>query len=111
MFRKFHHLLPLMNEKIRTISESGLLTKWMKDSKRVNKKNPLSNEADSGKGGHGSAQMKLRLEHVEGAFIVVIIGLTVAFVVFLLEHITRLLIKHKKKERMALKLESWFFDA
>lgn len=29
MFRKFHHLLPIINEKIRVIAESGLLKKWL----------------------------------------------------------------------------------
>lgn len=91
MFRRFHYLLPIINEKIRAISESGLLTKWQKDSFKSRK--TMSSDA---KGGHGSVQMKLRLDHVEGAFLVVLIGLSIAFIIFLIELLIHWLIKKKK---------------
>lgn len=62
MFRKFHHLLPVINEKIRAIAESGLLTKWQIDSKNSGKKKNKI-EVSTKTEGHGSQQMKLRLEH------------------------------------------------
>lgn len=100
MFRRFHYFLPVINEKIRAISESGLLTKWQKDSTRSRK----IATADV-KGGHGSVQMKLRLDHVEGAFLVVLIGLSIAFIVFLLELLIHWLIKKKKSQRILKTME------
>lgn len=101
MFQRFHHLLPTINEKIRAIAESGLLTKWQKESQRMASKS-LVNE-----GGHGSKQMKLRLEHVQGAFLVVLIGLSVSFAVFLLELLTQWLLRTKKSLRFLKTMESF----
>lgn len=100
MFRRFHHFLPIINEKIRAVCESGLLTKWQKDSTKSLK--VVSTDA---KGGHGSVQMKLRLDHVEGAFLVVIIGLSIAFVLFLFELLIHWLIKKKKSHRILKTME------
>lgn len=103
MFRKFHHLLPTINDKIRAIAESGLLTKWQKDSKSAGMKTVVK-EAD--KGGHGGGKlMKLRYEHVEGAFLVVLIGLSISFVAFLLELLTRWLVEKKKPHRFVRAME------
>jgi len=88
MFRKFHHLLPMINEKIRTIAESGLLSKWEMDSVKTSKEQDIS----SG-GGHGSTQIKLALEHVEGAFILVMIGLFLSFAVFVAEYYVHWIVK------------------
>lgn len=96
LFRKFHHLLPTINEKIRSIAESGLLMKWQKESLRVG----LSESSDG-------ALMTLQLEHVEGAFLVVLIGLIVAFVVFLLELLTHWLIRKKESMRILKTIESF----
>lgn len=92
MFRKFHHLLPIINEKIRSISESGLLGKWRKDSDG----GIMENERENSASAQGSSQMKLRLEHVEGAFLVVVIGLGIASVAFALEWIVYWLVHSKK---------------
>lgn len=111
MFQRFHHLLPIINDKIRGIAETGLLTKWQKDS-AGSKQNGLS-DAGNGKGGHGSVQMRLRLEHVEGAFLVVLIGLSISFVVFLLELLMPWLIKkkHEKSHRILKTIESFLCHA
>lgn len=109
MFQRFHHLLPVINEKIRSISESGLLTKWQKDSTKGSK-DSIIKKGD--KGGHGgSVQMILRLEHVEGAFLVVLIGLAIAFVVFLLELLTHWLVKNKHSHRILKTMESFLCHA
>lgn len=100
LFRKFHHLLPTINEKIRSIAESGLLMKWQKESLRVG----LSESSDG-------ALMTLQLEHVEGAFLVVLIGLIVAFVVFLLELLTHWLIRKKESMRILKTIESFLCHA
>lgn len=108
LFRKFHHLREIINLKIRVISESGLLSKWQKDVQRASRKD-MSNDKEKAKGGHGgSVQMKLRLEHVEGAFIVVLIGLGVAFVVFLLELYAQRLVKSGKRQRIVERFEKLF---
>lgn len=106
LFRKFHHLLPTINEKIRSIAESGLLMKWQKESLRVG----LSDSSDDTNKGDG-ALMTLQLEHVEGAFLVVLIGLSVAFVVFLLELLTHWLISKKESMRILKTIESFLCHA
>jgi hypothetical protein len=64
MFKKFYHLLPIINEKIRVIAETGLLAKWQIDSKNLAKKKNKG-EVNTNSGGHGGKQMKLRVEHGE----------------------------------------------
>lgn len=110
MFQRFHHLLPTFNEKIRVIAESGLLTKWQKDSNRAGL---TSSGNGDNKGGHGSILKKLRLEHVEGAFLVVLIGLSISFIVFLLELVTERLSrrKNKKYQRFLKTMESFLCHA
>lgn len=98
MFRRFHYLLPIINEKIRAIGESGLLTKWQRDSTKAGF--GAVGNADKNKDSHGSVQIKLKVEHVVGAFLAVLIGLGIAFIVFLLELLIHWLIKKKKCHRM-----------
>lgn len=81
IFRKFYHLLPMINENIRIIAESGLLSKWEVDSLKVGKKE----EDPSASSGHGSKTIKLSIEHVEGAFYLVTMGLGLSLLVFGLE--------------------------
>jgi len=109
MFQRFHHLLPRINEKIRYISESGLLTKWVQDTERSRSK--VSNKNKDGKASE-SVQMKLRVEHVEGAFLVVIIGLSIAFIAFCLEWLVYWLRnKRKNNSRFVVSLENVFCHA
>lgn len=81
MFRRHHPLLWTMNEKIRAISESGLLSKWEKENTLVGNEEEGSKDGSSG----GGKQMKLRLDHVQGAFILLCIGLGIAGLSFLSE--------------------------
>lgn len=61
--------------------------KWQKENSRE-----AATYENKG-GGHGDGkQMKLRLDHVEGAFFIAMIGLGVSFVVFLLELLTSWLV-------------------
>lgn len=101
MFRRHHPLLLPMNEKIRAIAESGLLSKWEKEkfqkaeTSSSSKNNDDENVATDG---DGNKQMKLRLDHVQGAFLLLLIGLTISFVAFLFELFTsRLRAKANKK--------------
>lgn len=109
MFRRFHYLLPIINEKIRAIGESGLLTKWQKDSRKGHAS--AMEEADKNIDSHGSVQIKLQLEHVVGAFLAVLIGLGIAFIVFLLELLIHWLIKKKKCHRILKTMESFLCHA
>lgn len=97
MFRRFHHLLPTINEKIRSISESGLLMKWQKDGRK--------GMGEGGKNDDG-VQMILRVENVEGAFLITLIGLAIALVVFLLELLTHWVVKTKPSHRFLESMES-----
>lgn len=78
--RRDHHLLSRMNRNIRGILEAGLLNKWQADSQRESDLSSVSivTEEDSG-------QIVLKVQHVQGAFYVLIVGLFVAFVIYLLE--------------------------
>lgn len=109
MFRRFHYLLPIINEKIRVIGESGLLSKWQKDSTKG--LSSTLDDADKNKDSHGSVQIKLQVEHVVGAFLAVLIGLALAFIVFLLELLTHWLIKKKKSHRFLKTMESFLCHA
>lgn len=109
MFRRFHYLLPIINEKIRAIGESGLLMKWQKDSTLA--RSDAMGNGDKNKGSHGSVQIKLQLEHVVGAFLAVLIGLSIALVVFLLELLIHWLIKKKKCHRILKTMESFLCHA
>lgn len=75
LFRKFHHLLTIVDEKIRVILESGLLSKWEMDSVKTKTFQTTMSSA-------GEPQVKLALEHVEGAFVTIIIGLIFCLVLF-----------------------------
>lgn len=87
MFRRYHPLLLTMNEKIRAISESGLLSKWEKENTIIGKGDGENNDGKSkNEGGHGGGQqMKLRLDHVQGAFILLSIGVLISGTMFLFE--------------------------
>lgn len=92
----------MINENIRAILESGLLSKWELDSIKIGRKK-VSGE---GGGGHGSGpQIKLSVEHVEGAFILVIIGLSISLIVFLLEMLVSHMIRRRKYEKVLRKVE------
>ena len=104
LFRKFHHLLSMIDEKIRVILESGLLSKWEMDSVKTKK----STGGSSSAGGHGDGpQIKLAVEHVEGAFFTIIIGLTVCLLVFIIECIVHHMVVNQKYERIMRKIESF----
>lgn len=102
LFKKFHHLLPMIDAKIRTIAESGLLSKWELDSLKISKKEDVL----SASGSHRTGQIKLALEHVEGAFFMVIIGLAFSFVVFLMECLVHRMVTRKKNLKVLKKLEN-----
>lgn len=104
MFRRNHPLLQTMNEKIRAISESGLLGKWEKENKVVSKsKNSKNNEG----GGDDSSRRKLRLDHVQGAFLLLLIGLSVSLVAFVVELFASRLSRNANKGNQSNK----FFNA
>jgi hypothetical protein len=105
LFRKFHHLLPMINEKIRTILESGLLSKWELDSVKSGKKKSVDSGGGGGHGG-GGPQVKLAYEHVEGAFLLIMIGLAASLVLFAIELTVSFLLKRKKYERVLRKVEN-----
>jgi hypothetical protein len=97
LFRKFHHLLPMIDENIRVILESGLLTKWEMDS---NKK-----AASVSTGHEGEPQIKLAVEHVEGAFFTIIVGLSLCLLVFIIECVVHHMVKAKICEKFMKKVE------
>jgi hypothetical protein len=103
LFRKYLYLVPIINEKIRVISEAGLLTKWERDSlKRASKVVTTSSNSP-----HGSAQIKLSIEHVQGAFMIVGIGLGLALVVFIIELFTFDAINSFGRTKLLQKIESF----
>ena len=112
LVKKNYHLLSKINENIRIISESGLLSKWQKDSEQIDAFNDeLTNTNKNNNNPHGSVQMKLKMEHVEGAFLLVIIGLVLSTLVFFMELFTFWLSKKKKHNKMINKFENLFCHA
>lgn len=81
--RKDHHILTRMNRNIRGILEAGLLSKWQADSQRESDLSADSTEDDDDNG-----TIVLKVQHVQGAFYVLIVGLFVSFVIYLLEIIS-----------------------
>lgn len=82
--KKQYHLLDKINSLLRTISESGLLARWAQQSENSNvDAAPLPQQ-----GGHGGGPVvKLKMEHVKGGFLLHLIGLIVALIAFIGEHI------------------------
>ncbi|XP_055523054.1 uncharacterized protein LOC129717224 [Wyeomyia smithii] len=80
MVKKDFHLLPKINDLIRRISESGLLGKWQVESDKIRIDEDLG---DSEGGVHGDGQIVLEFGHIEGAFILIFVGLGLAMVAFI----------------------------
>ncbi|XP_059611138.1 uncharacterized protein LOC132258050 [Phlebotomus argentipes] len=98
LVKRDFHLLPKINDIIRTILESGLLYKWQKDSE-VSKVQSTPTE-----GGEGSAtQIVLGISHVQGAFIVLGLGLVVSAVAFSTEWLIFLAIQRDLRGATFLK--------
>ncbi|XP_055585200.1 uncharacterized protein LOC129738048 [Uranotaenia lowii] len=76
MGKRFFYLIPIINDHIRRIIESGLFGKWLVECMKIRV------DDDSEGGGEGEVQIVLTVEHVMGGFILVIIGLAVGFVAF-----------------------------
>lgn len=110
LVKKNFHLLSKINENIRIISESGLLSKWQKDSEKIGAFNDDSADTKNNNP-HGSVQMELKMEHVEGAFLLVLIGLILSTLVFFMELFTFWLSNRKKDNKMINKFENLFCHA
>lgn len=76
--KKQYHLLGKIDALVRRISESGLLQKWELESS-----NSVVESVDAA-GPHDNA-IKLKIEHVQGGFLLLGVGLAVAAVTFVLE--------------------------
>lgn len=107
LFQRYHHLLPTVNAKIRVLSEAGLIEQWQEESSRLAR---ASDEIAIQKKSE-TKLLTLRLEHVNGAFLVVLIGNAISFIVFLLELLTRLLLTRKKHHRFLKTMESFLCRA
>ncbi|XP_058837724.1 uncharacterized protein LOC131693691 [Topomyia yanbarensis] len=95
MVKKDFHLLPKINDLIRRISESGLLGKWQVESDKIRIDEDLDGSDGEGGGGEdGDGQIVLKLDHIEGAFILLGVGLGLSAVAFVGE-----LIYFKLKEK------------
>lgn len=82
--KKQYHLLEKINYLLRTISESGLLLRWAQQSESNN----VQSENNAPSGGHGGGPVvKLKLEHVQGGFLLLTIGLVLALISFIGEHL------------------------
>jgi hypothetical protein len=84
MLQKDYHLINQINKYISEIVETGLLLKWAKDSSRLV---PLDNIINQNE--RNSGNIKLTFEHVQGAFLLLIVGYLLASVVFAIEIIIK----------------------
>lgn len=90
------------------IFRSGLLTKWQVDSKGMKK---VTSEVSENTGGHGGKLMQLRFEHVEGAFLLILIGLSFSVIIFLLELLVRWLVTQKTCHQILKTMERFICHA
>lgn len=72
------HLLPKINEVIRSILEAGLFRKWQTESRRIN----LNDVEDEDTGGHDT-YVALSMNHIEGAFYLGLIGIGLSVLLFI----------------------------
>lgn len=107
--KKQYHLLEKINSLLRTISESGLLLRWAQQSE--NRQVDASDTETTGRHGGGPV-VKLKMEHVEGGFLLHIIGLTIALFAFIGEYIFYQLHKRTNLARSLKKImnrvDEWF---
>lgn len=94
-----YHLLSQINDLIRRISESGLLSKWQKESEIIRTTTSAATAADG--------TMKLRIGHVQGAFLLGFLGAVIATAAFAVEWITYWLAGRTNKKSFWKKLESF----
>lgn len=92
LFRKHYHLLPAINEIVRSILESGIIRKFVSNNEiskvklamelaKTNDDDGRTKTAGSG-GGHESSYVMLRIDHVQGAFYVGLVGALFAMIAF-----------------------------
>lgn len=83
--KKQYHLLEKINYLLRTISESGLLLRWAQQSEN---RQAVSTDDAPTSGGHGGGPVvKLKIQHVKGGFLLHFLGLVLAFIAFIGEHV------------------------
>lgn len=77
-FRRNFHLMPRINQHVRNILESGFVTKWEKEDKKLIGDTTPRKE-------NKSNYTVLTLDHVQGAFYLGFIGIGCAFLSFFVE--------------------------
>lgn len=80
ILQKDYHLVSHINELIREVAASGLIFKWAEDSGRVIKNDNILSDAEA-----MSINIILKLEHVQGAFLLTIIGYVLSLIAFISE--------------------------
>lgn len=88
------HLLPKINEVIRSILEAGLFRKWQTESRRINLNH---NEEDDVENSNGGSYVALSMNHIEGAFYLGLVGIALSTLVFIGEIIHFKLMNKKVK--------------
>lgn len=78
LFKKDHHLIPLVNTLIRRIAESGFILKWKADSEGLKAKVEVTNQEAA-----HEHQKALNLEHLLGSYMLLAVGLSVALIAFI----------------------------
>lgn len=69
----FHHLLPILDNMIGRVLQSGLIVKWMKDV-QVEKEQEI-----------GQGEIKLSIHNLEGIFVMLGIGTLFSIIAFIVE--------------------------
>lgn len=100
LVKKQYHLLLKIENIIRGITESGLLSKWQRDSELV----VVSTDSDSDTG-----VTKLKFEHVQGGFLLWGIGLGIGLLVFMMEWAMYFCKKRFNDNALVNKIEKYFF--
>jgi hypothetical protein len=92
LFKKDHHLLPLVNRLIRRISESGFILKWRADTEFYKLKETIERQRND----DSSSNRAINVGQLMGLFALGGVGLSVATIGFAFEWVVYYFAHHKK---------------
>lgn len=103
--RRYYHLLPAINEKVRLMLESGFIRKWDVENRlskiKLEKDVLKEGEDELFQSGRDKSSKVLTIEHVQGAFIIGGVGALIAIIGFFAE-----LIIHRYRKLNRLQCQS-----
>jgi hypothetical protein len=107
LYKRDHHLLPLVNTLIRRITEYGFILKWRSDAEYEKLKEVVKRHREKASEGNQA----INVAQLFGLFAVGVAGLVVALLVFIIEWIVFYFAQKKKIKFVRKYIEAKFFYA